>query len=95
MTPSDAHWEEKRKKGFVRYLLVDGIFWTGGPFAVLMQVAGYFFLADQNQTFADYFVSPRTWFTFFVHATLFGGIMGSIKWWRSERAFVKENRTSD
>jgi hypothetical protein len=95
MASPDTNWAERRKKGFGRYLLVDGFFFTGGPFAVLMQIFGYFFLADANQTFSDYFVSARTWLTFFAHAGLFGGIMGSIKWWRNERAFASENKTTN
>ncbi len=31
-------WAEKRKRGLVRYLLIDGILFTGGPFAVVMQI---------------------------------------------------------
>ena len=95
MGSPDTDWAEKRKKGLVRYLLVDGVFFTGGPFAVLMQVFGYFFLADTNQTFSGYFVSVRTWLTFFAHAAIFGSIMGGIKWWRNERTFASENKTTN
>ena len=95
MASPDTNWAEKRKRGFVRYLLVDGIFYIGGPFAVMMQILGYFFLADADQRFSDYFVSSRTWITFFAHAALFGGIMGSIKWWRNEKAFANESKTTN
>ena len=37
-----ADWAEKKKLGIARYLLVDGILFTGGPFAVVMQVIGFF-----------------------------------------------------
>ena len=90
---SSTNWAERRKKGFLRFLLIDGIFFTGGPFAVLMQIAGYFLLADADQKFSDYFVSSRTWITFFAHAVLVGSIMGSINWRRNEKAFAAENKT--
>jgi hypothetical protein len=95
MTPSDPEWGEKRKKGFASYLFFSGIVLTGGPFAVLMQMAGYFFLSGETETFAEYFSSSRTWITFFIHATLFGSIMGYLKWRRNENAFAKENNSAN
>ena len=88
MKYSNADWLEKRNRGLVRYLFFDGILITGGPFAVVMQVVGYFFLRDEGQGFGEYFGASRTWMTFFLHATLFGLIMGFINWWRHERSFV-------
>lgn len=87
MNNPEADWIEKRKLGFVRYLFWNGVVITGGPFAVVMQVVGYFILGDEAQTFSEYFMSSRTWITFFFHATLFGLIMGFIKWRRNEKAF--------
>lgn len=86
-TPAD-NWAERRKLGFVRYLFWNGIVIIGGPFAVVMQVIGYFFLRDEGQSVLEYFSSSRMWITFFFHATLFGGIMGFINWRRNERAFA-------
>jgi hypothetical protein len=89
MKYSDADWIEKRAKGLGRFLFFDGIVITGGPFAVIMQVVGYFFLRDEGQGFGAYFSASRTWITFFFHATLFGLIMGYLNWWRNEKAFGK------
>lgn len=84
---SNETWAVKREQGIVRFLLVDGVLFTGGPFAVILQVVGFFLLADEGQTFGQYFTSTRTWMTFFFHGTLFGGIMGFVKWRRNEKAF--------
>lgn len=81
-------WTEKRKNGIVRFLLIDGVVFTGGPFAVILQVVGFFLLADADQTFGQYFTMTRTWLTFFFHGTLFGGIMGFINWRRNEKVFA-------
>jgi hypothetical protein len=83
-------WQERRERGLVRYLFFDGVIKTGGPFAVVMQAVGYFILRDEGQTFGQYFASPTTWVTFFLHATLFGLIIGYLTWRRNETAF-KEN----
>ncbi len=83
-----ASWTEKRKQGLVRFLIIDGVLFTGGPFAVILQVVGFFLFADEGQTFGQYFTSTRTWLTFFFHGTLFGGIMGFVKWRRNEKAFL-------
>ena len=91
MKPGDADWAEKRKLGFARYLFWNGVLITGGPFAVMMQVVGYFFLRDDGQSVGEYFSSSRMWITFFFHATLFGGIMGFINWRRNEKAFAPRN----
>ena len=91
MKYSEADWAEKRKSGLTRYLLFDGILITGGPFAVVMQVVGYFFLRDEGQTFGQYFSSSRTWITFFFHATLFGLIIGFLNWRRNEKTFAEHN----
>ena len=85
MNYPDPNWAEKRKSGIARYLFIDGVLFAGGPFAVLMQVIGYFFLSDEGQTFGQYFTSSGTWVRFFLHATLFGLVMASIYWWRNER----------
>lgn len=91
MKYSAADWAEKRKRGFLRYLIVDGILYTGGPFAVVMQVIGFFVLRDEGQTFGQYFSSTRTWVTFIAHGTLFGLVMGSINWWRNEKNATGDN----
>jgi H+/Cl- antiporter ClcA len=91
MKYSNADWAEKRKRGLARYLLIDGILITGGPFAVVMQVVGYFLLADASQSFGQYFSSMRTWLTFLLHGILFGLIVGYINWRRNEKAFAGKN----
>jgi len=49
MKYSRADWAEKRKRGLGRYLLLDGILVLGGPFAVVMQVVGYFFCVTNRR----------------------------------------------
>ena len=83
--PSD-NWAQKREQGIVRYLLIDGVLFTGGPFAVVMQVLGYFLFPENAQTFGEYFASSTTWVRFFLHGTLFGIVMGLIKWRRNQAA---------
>lgn len=90
MKYSNADWTVKRERGLARFLFFDGILITGCPFAVVMQVVGYFFLRDEAQGFLEYAGSSRTWITFFFHATLFGLIMGYLNWRRNEKA-VQEN----
>ncbi len=80
-------WEQKRKKGLAKFLLMDGVLFTGGPFAVILQVVGYFLLGEEGQSFGQYFTATQTWVTFILHGTLFGGIMGFIKWRMYENAF--------
>lgn len=92
MKYSQAAWAEKRKGGIVKFLFFDGILIMGGPFAVVMQVVGFFFLRDEGQSFGEYFGSSRTWMTFFFHATLFGLVMGLINWNRNERTFAASNK---
>jgi len=91
MNYTAAEWAEKRKRGLARYLLVDGILFTGGPFAVVMQVIGFFLLRDEGQTFGQYFSSTRTWITFLAHGILFGLIMGLINWRRNEKNAAARN----
>jgi uncharacterized membrane protein len=81
------NWSEKRKSGIASYLFWDGVLKTGGAFAVVMQIIGYFLLRDEGQSFGEYFASPRTWATFFLHATIFGLIIGYLTWRRNEAAF--------
>lgn len=95
MKYSDADWIEKRKRGLGRYLMFDGILMTGGPFAVVMQIVGYFLFGDQYNTFGEYFSAPKTWMTFLFHGTLFGLVMGFINWRRNERNFTAQSRPDD
>ncbi len=89
MNPPPEIWTEKRKAGIVRYLLVDGILFTGGPFAVVMQIVGVFLLREEGVTIGQYLSSPRTWLTFLLHGVLFGLIVGYMRWRRYEAAFAK------
>ena len=88
MKHSAETWKEKRKAGLGRYLFLDGVILAGGPFAVVMQIIGVIFLREESQTFGQYLSSSRTWITFFLHATLFGLIIGFINWRRNETAFA-------
>ena len=90
MNPPAEIWAEKRKNGIVRYLLLDGILITGGPFAVVMQIVGVLLLRDEGQTIGQYFTATRTWITFLLHGLLFGLIVGYIKWRRNEASFAAE-----
>jgi hypothetical protein len=87
-----AEWDEKRSRGLRSYLLVDGILINGGPFAVVMQVVGYFLFGEQYDSFAAYFSAPRTWMTFILDGILFGLIVGLVKWRRNDRAFATNSR---
>lgn len=88
MNTLPPYWAEKRKRGLGRYLLIDGILFTGGPFAVVMQIIGVFLLREEGQTIGQYFTAPMTWLTFLLHGVLFGTIVGYIKWRRNEAAFA-------
>jgi len=73
---------DQQNGGLFRHLLWNGILKMGGPFAVVMQIVGVFVLRDDGQSFGEYFALPRTWVTFFLHATVFGLTMGLITWFR-------------
>lgn len=94
MKYSATVWAEKRKAGLTRYLFFDGILISGGPFAVVMQVVGFFLLRDEGQSFGQYFSASTTWITFFFHATLFGLVMGFINWYGSEKSYKSSTDTS-
>ncbi len=92
MKYSAEDWKMKRDKGLPRFLMFDGILMTGGPFAVVMQVVGYFLFGDQYPTFGEYFSASKTWVVFFLHATAFGLIMGLINWFRNQWAYRKHKQ---
>lgn len=91
MKYSPEVWAVKREKGIWRFLLVDGILITGGPFAVILQVVGYFLFPGDAHSFGQYFSDSTTWIRFMLHGTLFGLIMGFINWRRNEREFASQN----
>lgn len=82
-------WAHKRKNGLPRYLLIDGILYAGGPFAVVMQIVGFFVTWGEYPSFGSYFTASRTWVTFILQGVLFGLIIGYINWRRNEQAFAK------
>lgn len=91
MKYSEAAWAEKKKRGLVKYLLIDGILYTGGPFAVVMQIIGIFLLRDEGQTIGQYFTSTMTWLTFMLHGTLFGLVVGFLNWKRNESSAARKD----
>ncbi|MCC7307595.1 MAG: hypothetical protein IT173_08515 [Acidobacteria bacterium] len=91
MKYSEAAWAEKKKRGLVKYLLIDGILYTGGPFAVVMQIIGIFLLRDEGQTIGQYFTSTMTWVTFILHGTLFGSVVGFLNWKRNESSAARKD----
>jgi hypothetical protein len=88
MSFSKDMWAVKRQRGIVKFLLIDGILITGGPFAVVMQIIGVFVLRDEGQSIGQYFSATRTWVTFLLHGTLFGLIIGIINWYRNQKTFA-------
>ncbi len=78
-------WIEKKKAGLPTFLLWDGVIKAGGPFAVVMQVVGYFLFAEPGVSYGTYFTLGRTWLTFLLHGILFGTIVGYLNWWRNEK----------
>lgn len=88
MSYTASQWQAKRERGIWRFLLIDGILITGGPFAVILQIVGYFLFPGDAQTFGQYYADSMTWVRFILHGTLFGLIMGFINWRRNERALA-------
>jgi hypothetical protein len=88
MNYSHGAWAEKRKAGLTRYLLIDGILYAGGPFAVVMQIVGVFLFREDGQAIGQYFTATRTWVTFILHGTLFGLAVGFLNWRRNESSFA-------
>lgn len=95
MKYTPEHWEEKRRKGLGRFLLVDGILLTGGPFAVVMQIVGFFLTWGDYPSFGAYFTASRTWATFLLQGVLFGLIIGYINWRRNEKSYAEPAKTED
>jgi hypothetical protein len=89
MRYSRDDWAIKRERGLARFLIFDGVLMTGGPFAVVMQIVGYFLFGGQYSSFGAYFSASKTWITFLFHGILFGLIMGYINWRRNEKAFAQ------
>jgi len=82
-------WADVREKGKFRYIALHGVIITGGLYALVMTLAGFFI--EHGFTFSEfstYFLDSRTHTRFFLFATAFGLIMGVIKWNRNERAFA-------
>ena len=88
MSYTAEQWRAKRDRGIWRFLLIDGILITGGPFAVILQVVGYFLFPGDAQTFGQYYTDSMTWVRFILHGSLFGLIMGFVNWRRNERALA-------
>lgn len=74
-------------------MLVEGILYTGGPFAVVMQIIGLLLFRGEGQSIGQYFTARGTWLTFLLHGTLFGLITGYIKWRRAESAFAASTKS--
>ena len=90
----DAHekqiWSDIRAKGKFRYIILQGVIITGGLYALMMTVVGYFIEYGFNlSSITTYMFDSRTHTRFFLFATAFGAIMGIIKWNRGERAFAE------
>lgn len=82
-------WADIRSKGKFRYIALHGVIITGGLYALVMTLAGYFI--EYGFTFSEfstYLLDSRTHMRFFLFATAFGLIIGVIKWNRNERAFA-------
>ena len=94
MKYSASDWAQKRQAGLLRYLMVDGIIFTGGPFALVMQIIGVFLLRDEGQTIGQYLTSSRMWTTFFLHATLFGLVATTDDMREGTKAFLEKRKPS-
>jgi hypothetical protein len=91
MTPHEQQmWADIRAKGKFRYIALHGVIITGGLYAMVMTIAGYFIEHGftTSQIWA-YSTSSATHTRFFLFATAFGFIMGIVKWQRGEKAFAE------
>ena len=91
MTPQEKDaWETIRAKGKTRYILLNGVIFTGGIYALAMTLVGYFVeYGFTLSEFSHYFFDTQTHIRFFLFATAFGLVMGFIKWHRGEKAFAE------
>lgn len=83
-------WSDIRAKGRFRYIALYGVIITGGLYAMVMTIVGYFI--EHGFTFSQlysYAVDSRTHTRFFLFATAFGVIMGIVKWHRGEKAYAE------
>lgn len=83
-------WADVRAKGKFRYIVLQGVIITGGLFAMVMTLTGFFIeYGFRFSEFTTYALDSMTHTRFFLFATAFGSIMGVINWNRGEKAFAE------
>lgn len=78
---------EHSRKGAARTILIDGLLFKGGLFALAMLVGGYFIKSYfYEPTVYDYITAAETWVTFAYYFLSFGSIMGLFEYAKAKRA---------
>ena len=75
---------EKRKeifkRGYGNFVITRGILQAGVIYALGMMITRFYLSDHETLNFADFFLTPRTWFWFVFNAVLFGAAMGTFFW---------------
>ncbi|MBC7901369.1 MAG: hypothetical protein H7070_15100 [Saprospiraceae bacterium] len=93
-----SKWKETRKKGFLQFVIVNGILFFGVPMTIATAAIRFYFGSPGTDSWREYLVANGTWIGFILQALISGIVFGVFIWFiteRSYRAAAKSNIETD
>lgn len=84
---NNSNWQETRKKGILRFIIVNGILLFGIPVTIATAVIRFYFGTPGAYSWRDYLLSNGTWIGFILQALISGIIFGAVIWYFNERTY--------
>ena len=82
-----SNWETTRKKGFFRFILVNGLLLFGFPSALLTALTRFYITSTSSPGSWHEFLSNGAWIGYIGQAMFSGLLFGSIIWLASNRSY--------
>lgn len=85
-------WEAVKKKGFLRFILVNGILLFGLPVTIVTAIVRFYVGATGADSWQSYLMSNGTWIGFILQALVSGVLFGAVIWVVGDRAAKKKGQ---
>jgi hypothetical protein len=87
-------WSKTRSAGKAAYVLKNGLFLFGWPYAIAMTSFGYILKYKEYSDLEHYLFSMETLVAFGFYAVFFGVIMGFVSWAENEKDYARSDSES-
>jgi dolichyl-phosphate-mannose--protein O-mannosyl transferase len=92
---NQSNWDEVRKKGMFRFVLVNGVLSFGLPVAIASAFVRFYFGNPGTDSWSEYLFAGGTWLGYLLQAIVSGIVFGLVVWFLNSRNAEKAEQSRD